>query len=217
MMKNQKIMNMRKDIPSITNQITDSYSHRYSHAMMLINSKSTSLKTDDQKDSKILNEPSFLQKAKEKNQMTLDIDTSNVELNNSITMEVELSKLNLEMQIEYLKQVVRNSQKDIKRIEAHNRVLNKENFKLKEIIKDKEQTIKNLTQKSKINITPKVTKTIKKDDSKQDISTSNDEFLYYVYDIFSKIPESKSYDVMYKYLTDAMKYLLKVETWIILK
>lgn len=217
MMKNQKIMNMRKDIPSITNQITDSYSQRYSHAMMLINSKSTSLKTDDQKDSKILNEPSFLQKAKEKNQMTLEIDTSNAELNNSITMEVELSKLNLEMQIEYLKQVVRNSQKDIKRIEAHNRVLNKENFKLKEIIKDKEQTIKNLTQKSKINITPKVTKTIKKDDSKQDISTSNDEFLYYVYDIFSKIPESKSYDVMYKYLTDAMKYLLKVETWIILK
>lgn len=217
MMKNQKIMNMRKDIPSITNQITDSYSQRYSHAMMLINSKSTSLKTDDQKDSKILNEPSFLQKAKEKNQMTLEIDTSNAELNNSITMEVELSKLNLEMQIEYLKQVVRNSQKDIKRIEAHNLVLNKENFKLKEIIKDKEQTIKNLTQKSKINITPKVTKTIKKDDSKQDISTSNDEFLYYVYDIFSKIPESKSYDVMYKYLTDAMKYLLKVETWIILK
>ena len=212
MMKNQKIMNMRKDIPSITNQITNSYSQRYSHAMILVNSKSASLKTDDQKDSKILNEPSFLQKAKEKNQMTLEIDTSNAELNNSITMEVELSKLNLEMQIEYLKQVVRNSQKDIKRIEAHNRVLNKENFKLKEIIKEKEQTIKNLTQKSKINITPKVTKTIKKDDSKQDISTSNDEFLYYVYDIFSKIPESKSYDVMYKYLTDAMKYLLKVET-----
>ena len=107
--------------------------------------------------------------------------------------------------------------KDIKRIENQNKTLNKENHKLKNIIRDKDQIIRNLVSKSKLSEESKGTKSTRKDDSKQDLSTSNDELLYYIYDILSKVPESKSYDVMYKYITDVMKYLLKVETWIILK
>ena len=109
-MKNQKQINMRKDVPLNSNQIADSYSQQYSNAVMLINSKSVSSpKTDDSKSLGLIeHEPSFLQRFKERNQMTLELDTTHVELNHSITMEVELSKLNHEMQVEYLKQVVKN-------------------------------------------------------------------------------------------------------------
>lgn len=93
----------------------------------------------------------------------------------------------------------------------------KENWKLKEIIKDKDRMIKFYQNQEKQGSRTKEPGVIRKDDAKSDVNSTNDELAYFLCDTLNKLPESKSYRVMYKYLTDGMKYLLKTETCIILK
>ena len=63
----------------------------------------------------------------------------------------------------------------------------------------------------------KSTKETKRSDIKFDVNNSNDELLFYLSDVLDILPDSRSFRVVYKYVTDVMKYLVKVDHWIILK
>lgn len=58
---------------------------------------------------------------------------------------------------------------------------------------------------------------MKQADSKPDVNSMDDELLFHLSEILDILPDSRSYRVIYKYVTDVMKYLVKVDHCVILK
>lgn len=104
-----------------------------------------------------------------------------------------------------------------KRVESNNSALLKENLRLKETLRQKDQIIKFYQDQQKGGLAVKECKSPRKEEKKKDFNGTNDELSYFLWDVLNKLPEGKSYRVMYKYITDSMNFLMKTESWIILK
>jgi regulator of replication initiation timing len=157
----------------------------------------------------------FLSKAKECNQISLLKDLNHSHTSSQI--ERNLDGLSLEVQIQMLKESLSDTRKYAKRLESQNKALAKENWKLRDTIREKDNMIK-FYQSNEKALQSQKTKIVQKNiEIRYDASSSNDELIYCLNNLLSKLPEGKSYRVMYKYLSDCMKYVMKSEAWILLK
>ena len=115
---------------------------------------------------------------------------------NNISLENSYSNLELEVQLEYLKQVIRGLKADNKKKDHKVRVLLNENIELKRQLKDKDKFIESLS-KEKIDIKlSKESNSKKQSDITVDPVIQNDELHYFIVSALDKITEPKSFKDM---------------------